>query len=98
MPEHGGMMMVQFYNALFHVTSDFRGNCHGHGDVIIETLNVEPTPVFKVIIWKWTRRKGLFRMVWERMLVKARQIAQQAISLTSKLVDEPLGSIVEVPY
>jgi hypothetical protein len=103
MPEHGGMMMVQFYNALFHVTSDFRGNCHGHGDVIIETLNydgeiVEPTPVFKVIIWKWTRRKGLFRMVWERMLVKAGQIAQQAVSLTSKLVDEPLGSIVEVPY
>jgi hypothetical protein len=103
MPEHGGMMMVQFYNALFHVTSDFRGNCHGHGDVIIETLNydgeiVEPTPVFQVIIWKWTRRKGLFRMVWERMLVKAGQIAQQAVSLTSKLVDEPLGSIVEVPY
>ncbi len=103
MPDHGGMMMVQFYNALFHVTGDFRGNCHGHGDVIIETLSddgeiVEPTPVFKVIIWKWTRRKGLFRMVWERMLVKAGQIAQQAISLTSKLVDKPLGSIVEVPY
>ena len=97
MPEHGGMMMVQFYNALFHVTSDFRGNCHGHGDVIIETL-IEPSPVFKVIVWKWTRRKGLFRMVWERMIVKAGQIAQQAISLTSKLVDKPLGSIAEVPY
>jgi hypothetical protein len=103
MPDHGGMMMVQFYNALFHVTSDFRGNCHGRGDVIIEAVNddgeiVEPTPVFKVIVWRWTRRKGLFRMVWERMIIKAGQIAQQAISLASKLIDKPLGSIAEVPY
>ena len=103
MPEHGGMLMVQLYNALFSTTSDFRGNCYGRGDVVIDAISddgevIQPLPVFKVIVWKWTKRKGLFRMVWARMVAKAGQIAQQAISLTSKLVDKPLGSIAEVPY
>lgn len=103
MPEHGGMLMVQLYNALFFTTGDFRGNCYGHGDITIEITAdngevIQPLPVFKSITWKWFKRKGLFRMIWERMVVKAGFVAQQAMSIPSRLTDKSLGDLREVPY
>jgi hypothetical protein len=103
MPEHGGMLMVQLYNALFFTTSDFRGNCYGHSDIVIEIIAdngevIQPLPIFKSITWKWFKRKGLFRMIWERMVVKAGFIAQQAILIPSRLTDKSLGDLREVPY
>ena len=84
-------------------TGDFRGNCYAHGDVIVNVVGsqgraIAPLPVCKVIVWQWNKRKGLFRSVWERMVTKAGHIAQEAKRIVSQLVDEPIGSIAEVPY
>ena len=103
MPDHGGMMMVELYNALFMNTGDFRGNCYAHGDVIVNVVGsqgraIAPLPVCKVIVWQWNKRKGLFRSVWERMVTKAGYVAQEAKRIVSQLVDEPIGTMAEVPY
>jgi hypothetical protein len=96
MPDHGGMVMVELYNALFFGVSEFFGGSYGSSDIVIGSI--EPLPATKVIVWQWQKRKGLFRALWERMVIKAGFVAKQALKIVTQMVVEPLGELVEVPF
>jgi hypothetical protein len=96
MPDHGGMVMVELYNALFLGVSEFFGGSHGGSDIVIG--NIDPLPATKVIVWEWKKRKDLFRALWERMVIKAGFVAKQALKIAIELVVEPLGELAEVPF
>ena len=93
MPKHGGMLMVELYDALFFGGCDFRGNHYGFADI---QVNVDATPVFKQIEWRWRRRKGLFRSLWERMVQRAGFVAQEAKKIVIEMT-QPLD-MATVPY
>lgn len=96
MPDHGGMLMVELYNALFLGVSEFFGGSYGSTDIVIG--NIDPLPAIKAIVWQWQKRKGLFRALWERMVIKAGFVAKQALKIATQLVVEPLGELAEVPF
>jgi hypothetical protein len=95
MPEHGGMLMVELYNALFFALHDFRGTYYGIGDVVVEAPCI---PAVKAVVFQWKRRKGLFRSLWERMVKKAGFVATQARKIVTDIKLDPLGNMAEVPY
>ena len=96
MPDHGGMVMVELYNALFLGVSDFFGGSHGGFDIVVG--NIDPLPATKVIVWEWKKRKDLLRALWERMVIKAGFVAKQALKIAIELVVELLGELAEVPF
>lgn len=96
MPDHGGMLMVDLYNALFLGVSEFFGCSYGQSDIVIGTVNA--LPATKAIVWQWQKRKGLFRALWERMVNKAGLVASQALKIADKLTTKPLGDLAEVPF
>jgi hypothetical protein len=95
MPEHGGMLMVELYNALFFALHDFRGTYYGIGDVVVEAPCI---PAVKAVVFQWKRRKGLFRSLWERMVKKAGSVATQAKKIVTDIKVDSLGNMAEVPY
>ncbi|MFM6018008.1 MAG: hypothetical protein ACKPCI_15130 [Dolichospermum sp.] len=103
MPDHGGMLMVELYNALFVCICDFRGNSYGCGDIIIQSS--ESMPVDKILPWKWRFRETphnkqhqhLYRAAWQRMVERAGFVVKQATKTVCVLV-EPLGTLAEVPF
>lgn len=98
MPEHGGMLMVELYNALFFNISDFRGNVFSTRDIIIETEQ-EPLPSGRVHVWKWKYRETppekesqhLYRNKWENMVVRAGFAIQKA----KRIIMETVQPVVE---
>jgi hypothetical protein len=96
MPDHGGMVMIELYNALFLGISEFFGCSYGQSDIVIGSI--ETLPATKVIIWQWQKPKGLFRVLWERMVNKAGFVAKQALKIADRLIIEALGELAEVPF
>lgn len=95
MPEHGGAMMVSFYNALFLHLSDYWGNHFSEPAGIAVVSAEKPLPVHKAIIWKWNNLKGVFRVIWQRMVAKAGHIPEKAKQI---MIPHPLGVMADVPY
>lgn len=103
MPDHGGMLMVEMYNALFMGVTDFQGNCYGTGDIVVQSS--EPMPNAKILLWKWRfretphdkQRQHLYRAAWQRMVERAGFVVKQAMKTVCVLV-KPLGALAEVPY
>ena len=96
MPHHGGMLMVDLYNALFLGVSEFFGCSYGQSDIVIGSTKA--LPATKAIVWQWQKRKGLFRALWERMVNKAGFVASQALRIADKLTIKSLGELAEVPF
>lgn len=104
MPDHGGMLMVEMYNALFVGICDFRGNYYGSRDIVIQPS--EPLhPSVTNNAWKWRFRETphdkqhqhLYRAAWQRMVERAGFVVKQAMKTVSVLVN-PLGTLSEVPF
>ena len=96
MPDHGGMLMVDLYNALFLGVSEFFGCSYGQSDIVIGSTNA--LPATKAIVWQWQKRKGLFRALWERMVNKSGFVASQALKIADKLIIKSFGELAEVPF
>lgn len=104
MPDHGGMLMVELYNALFLGISEFHGACLGARDIVIQAI--DSLPATKVVIWKWKFKETphnkesqhLYRSMWRNMVERAGFVAQQAIKIVTDLVTEPLGDMADVPF
>lgn len=96
MPDHGGMLMVELYNALFLGIAEFHGASFGSRDIVIRATDA--LPATKAIVWQWQKRKGLFRALWERMVVKAGFVAERSLKIITNLIHESLGDMAEVPF
>lgn len=92
MPKHGGMMMIQVYNALFNDLVDFRGNALADNPSIIIPV---VTDGFKrqPVIWKWHPIFGLAKSVW-------RSLVRRAGAITQKMEwrRTPWINMAEIPY
>ena len=95
MPDHGGMLMVELYNALFFSMHEFRGTYYGVADIVVEVHEVSVEN--KTVCFQWKKRKGLFRALWERMVKKAGFVASQARKIVIDNLDL-FGDMAEVPY
>lgn len=105
MPEHGGMVMVELYNALN--VSDFRGNV-GNLDIVAEPVE-EAVPAVRLVIfgWKYNLKNHLHRNIWKKLVTGAGYAAKQAKKITVAIAKrsagiaslvEPMGTLEEVPY
>ena len=98
MPEHGGMVMVELYNALN--ISDFRGNV-GASEIVCEPQEevaiAKPRVAFK---WRNNPKNYFDPAIWKYLVESAKFVASQVkevvVEITSELM--PLGSLDEVPY
>lgn len=104
MPSHGGMLMVELYNALFMGVTDFQGNFYSSRDIVIQS-ECEPVPATKFLFWKWKFRETphdkqyqhLYRAAWQRMVERAGFKVKQAMKSVCVLV-QPMGDLTEAPY
>ena len=98
MPDHGGMVMVELYNALN--ISDFRGNV-GASEIVCEPQKevaiAKPRVAFK---WRNNPKNYFDPAIWKYLVESAKFVASQVkevvVEITSELM--PLGSLDEVPY
>ena len=98
MPDHGGMVMVELYNALN--ISDFRGNV-GASEIVCEPQEevaiAKPRVAFK---WRNNPKNYFDPAIWKYLVESAKFVASQVkevvVEITSELM--PLGSLDEVPY
>ena len=98
MPSHGGMVMVELYNALN--ISDFRGNV-GASEIVCEPQEevaiAKPRVAFK---WRNNPKNYFDPAIWKYLVESAKFVASQVkevvVEITSELM--PLGSLDEVPY
>lgn len=104
MPKHGGMLMVELYNALFFGIAEFHGASFGSRDIVIGV--VDPLPATNTFIWKWRYKntlsknwsQHLYPQVWRDMVDRVGQKAERAIAVITDLIREPLGEMAEVPF
>ena len=98
MPDHGGMVMVELYNALN--ISDFRGNV-GASEIVCEPQ--EEVAVSKPrVTFKWRNNpKNYFNpAIWKYLVESAKFVASQVKEVVVEIASElmPLGTLDEVPY
>ena len=98
MPSHGGMVMVELYNALN--ISDFRGNV-GASEIVCEPQ--EEVAVSKPrVTFKWRNNpKNYFNpAIWKYLVESAKFVASQVKEVVVGIASElmPLGTLDEVPY
>jgi hypothetical protein len=104
MPKHGGMVMVELYNALFFGIAEFHGASFGSRDIVIGV--VDPLPATNTFIWKWKYKntlsknwsQHLYPQVWRDMVDRVGQKAERAIEIITNLIREPMGDMAEVPF
>ncbi len=104
MPDHGGMVMVELYNALFFSVSEFFGGSYGGSDITIG--NIDSLPAIKVIVWQWKYKETpydkesqhLYQSKWQELVERAGFVAKRALKIATQLVVEPLGELAEVPF
>lgn len=102
MPDHGGALMVDLYDALFEGICNFRGAVFA--DVVeANAVEVETNPVIKTIKWFYRRcenkMKELSRGVWAGMVRRAGEIpAPKLIARTEDPFFSPFGDLAEIPY
>lgn len=98
MPEHGGMVMVELYNALN--ISDFRGNV-GASEIVCEPQEevaiAKPRVAFK---WRNNPKNFFDPAIWKYLVTKANFVASQVKEVVVEIASElmPLGTLDEVPY
>ena len=98
MPDHGGMVMVELYNALN--ISDFRGNV-GASEIVCEPQEevaiAKPRVTFK---WKNNPKNFFDPAIWKYLVESAKFVASQVKEVVVEIASElmPLGSLDEVPY
>jgi hypothetical protein len=98
MPEHGGMVMIELYNALN--ISDFQGNV-GASEIVCEPQKevsvAKPRVAFK---WRNNPKNFFDPAIWKYLVTKANFVASQikeiAVEIASELM--PLGTLEEVSY
>jgi hypothetical protein len=98
MPDHGGMVMVEMYNALN--ISDFQGNV-GALDIVTESqAEVLPAIAPVVFSWKYNPKNHLHRSTWKKLVESAGFVAKRAKKIFVEIVTElaPIGTLEEVPY
>ena len=98
MPSHGGMVMVELYNALN--ISDFRGNV-GASEIVAE-LQEEVSVAKPRVAFKWKNNpKNFFDpAIWKYLVESAKFVASQVKEVVIEIASElmPLGTLDEVPY
>ena len=93
MPEHGGMVMVELYNALN--ISDFRGNV-GASEIVCEPQEevaiAKPRVAFK---WRNNPKNFFDPAIWKYLVTKANFVASQVKEVVVEIASElmPLGTL-----
>lgn len=92
MPKHGGMLMIQVYNAVFNDLADFRGN------VIVDNPSIYIPVVddgFKrqTIVWTWKKLNGVTKNIWRSLVKRVGAIAENV-----RWRRTPWVQLAELPY